>query len=252
MPHTKGRNGGMGMKKGYGWIWYWAAVFVFACSPVDGCIPAGGGAMVEIPDGIPVVALTFDDGPHPEHTRRLMDGLAAREVPATFFLVGERLAGNEGLVREMAVQGHQIGVHTWDHVMLDEEVSAQEFLAQMLRVRQGVKDILGEGDYWLRPPYGIMAPELQKLEEGPLIIWSVDPEDWKDRNKERIVSYVLERVRDGDIILMHDMFASSVDAALEIVDELQNRGYCFVTVEQLMAMRGVEPVGGRRYNRVIS
>jgi peptidoglycan/xylan/chitin deacetylase (PgdA/CDA1 family) len=181
-----------------------------------------------------------------------MEELAVREVPATFFLVGERLAGNEGLVREMAVQGHQIGVHTWDHVMLDEEVSVQEFRTQMLRVRQGVKDILGEGDYWLRPPYGIMAPELQKLEEGPLIIWSVDPEDWKDRNRERIVSYVLERVRDGDIILMHDMFASSVDAALEIVDELQNRGYCFVTVEQLMTMRGVEPVGGRRYNRVSS
>ena len=238
------------MKKGYGWLWYWAAVFVFACSPVEEYIPAGGGAVVEIPDGIPVVALTFDDGPHPEHTRRLLAGLAAREVPATFFLVGERLAGNEALVREMAAQGHQIGVHTWDHVMLDEEVSVGEFRTQMQKVRQGVQDILGEGEYWLRPPYGIMAPELQRLEEGPLIIWSVDPEDWRDRDKTRIVSYVLERVKDGDIILMHDMFAASVDAALEIVDELHGRGYCFVTVEQLMAMRGVSPEGGRRYNSV--
>lgn len=206
--------------------------------------------MVEIPADIPVVALTFDDGPHPEHTRRLLDGLAAREVPATFFLVGERLAGNEALVREMAVQGHQIGVHTWDHIMLDEDVSEQEFRTQMYKVRQGVKNVLGEGMYWLRPPYGIMSPNLQKLEDGPLIIWSVDPEDWKDRDQKRIVNYVLERVKDGDIILMHDMFAASIDAALEIVDELQNRGYCFVTVEQLMALRGVEAENGRRYNSV--
>ena len=238
------------MKKGYGWILYWMAVFVFACSPMDGCIPAGGGAMVEIPEGIPVVALTFDDGPHPENTRRLVEELAVREVPATFFLVGERLAGSEELVREMALQGHQIGVHTWDHIMLDEKVTPAEFHSQMVRTRQSLREILGEGDYWLRPPYGIMTPELQKLEEGPLIIWSVDPEDWKDRDQERIVNYVLERVKDGDIILMHDMFGASVDAALTIVDELQSRGYCFVTVEQLMAMRGMKPEAGRRYNSV--
>ena len=205
---------------------------------------------MEIPEGIPVVALTFDDGPHPENTRRLVEELAAREVPATFFLVGERLAGNEELVREMVRQGHQIGVHTWDHVMLDEKVTPAEFQSQMLKTRQSLLEILGEGDYWLRPPYGIMTPELQKLEEGPLIIWSVDPEDWRDRDQERIVNYVLDRVKDGDIILMHDMFGPSVDAALTIVDELQNRGYCFVTVEQLMAMRGVEPAAGRRYNSV--
>ena len=236
------------MKKGSGWMWYWAAVLMLACSPAEKYVSAGGGAVVEIPDGIPVVALTFDDGPHPEHTRRLMDALAAREVPATFFLVGERLAGNEGLVREMAVQGHQIGVHTWDHIMMDERVTREEYLTQMLRVRQGVEDILGDGDYWLRPPYGIMTPELQKLEQGPLIIWSVDPEDWKDRDKNRIVSYVLDRVGDGDIILMHDMFGASVDAALEIVDELQGRGFCFVTVEQLFALRGITPEAGKRYN----
>ena len=134
--------------------------------------------------------------------------------------------------------------------MLDEKVSAQAFLDEMTRTRRALDDILGEGDYWLRPPYGIMTPELQKLEEGPLIIWSVDPEDWKDRNKARIVNYVLSRVQDGDIILMHDMFGASVDAALEIVDTLLERGFSFVTVEQLMELRGVEPEAGKRYNMV--
>lgn len=238
------------MKRGYGWLIYWAAVFIFACAPVERGVPAGGGAVVEVQEGYPVVALTFDDGPHAENTRRLLDELARREVPATFFLVGERLAGNEGLVREMSGMGHQIGVHTWSHVMLDGKVSEQTFQDEMVRTRGALEDILGEGDYWLRPPYGIMTPELQKLEEGPLIIWSVDPEDWKDRDKARIVSYVLSRVQDGDIILMHDMFGASVDAALEIVDALLERGYSFVTVEQLMELRGVEPEAGKRYNMV--
>lgn len=239
------------MKKGYVWLMYWVAVFLLACSPSDRDVPAGGGAVVEIPSEPPLVAITFDDGPHISNTRRLLDGLSAREIPATFFLVGERLAGNEALVREMALQGHQIGIHTWDHIMLDEELGPQEFIRQTTQTRQALEHILGEGDYWLRPPYGIISPELQRLEEGPLIIWSVDPEDWKDRNKTRIVNFVLNKVRDGDIILMHDMFDASVDAALEICDALLQRGYCFVTVEQLMDLRGEEPMAGRRYNRVL-
>jgi len=226
-------------------------VFVLACSPAQRDVTAGGGAVVEIPSEPPLVAITFDDGPHISNTRRLLDGLAAREIPATFFLVGERLAGNEALVRDMAAQGHQIGIHTWDHIMLDEDVSPQEFIRQTTQTRQALEHILGEGDYWLRPPYGIITPQLQRLEEGPLIIWSVDPEDWKDRDKARIVSFVLDRVRDGDIILMHDMFDVSVDAALEICDALLERGYCFVTVEQLMELRGEEPMAGRRYHKVL-
>lgn len=239
------------MKKGYAWLCYWAAVFVLACSPWEREIPAGGGAVVEIPSEPPLVAITFDDGPHIANTRRLLDGLAAREIPATFFLVGERLAGNEALVREMDAAGHQIGVHTWDHIMLDEKVTPQEFVRQMTQTRQALEHILGEGEYWLRPPYGIMTAELQRMEEGPLIIWSVDPEDWKDRDKARIVDYVLTRVQDGDIILMHDMFDASVDAALEICDALTQRGFCFVTVEELMQTRGVTPEAGRRYNRIL-
>jgi len=230
---------------------YWTVVFVLACSPAQRDVTAGGGAVVEIPSEPPLVAITFDDGPHISNTRRLLDGLAAREIPATFFLVGERLAGNEALVRDMAAQGHQIGIHTWDHIMLDEDVSPQEFIRQTTQTRQALEHILGEGDYWLRPPYGIITPQLQRLEEGPLIIWSVDPEDWKDRDKARIVSFVLDRVRDGDIILMHDMFDASVDAALEICDALLERGHCFVTVEQLMELRGEEPMAGRRYHKVL-
>lgn len=232
------------MKKGRFWLVYWSLVLVFACSPRE-----EAAAEVSGPAAPPLVALTFDDGPHPEHTRRLLEGLALREIPATFFLVGERLEGNGELVKEMAAAGHQIGIHTWDHVCLSG-VTPEEFGRQTDRTRQALTGLLGEGAYWLRPPYGILDPPLQELEEGPVIIWSVDPEDWRDRDTRRIVRRVLSRVEDGDIILLHDIYAASVEGALAVADALLERGFCFVTVEQLMALRGVEPRPGQRYDRV--
>lgn len=213
--------------------------------------PVGGGAQVEIREGDPpLVALTFDDGPRSTTTGRLLEGLALREVPATFFLVGERIAGNEELIREMASQGHQIGVHTFDHVRVTE-LSRREFDLQVSKTRALLTDILGPGDYWLRPPYGIVDASVEQWADGPLILWSVDPEDWKDKHTDRIVAAVTGQVKDGDIILMHDIYDTSVDAALRIVDELLGRGYCFVTVEQLMALRGVQPEKGALYTALV-
>lgn len=209
--------------------------------------PAGGGGMVVLPDGkAPLVALTFDDGPRPDTTGRLLEGLALREVPATFFLVGERIGGSEALVRSMAAAGHQVGIHTFDHTMVTKLTRAQ-FDLQVDRTRALLTDILGPGEYWLRPPYGIVDESVVRWADGPLVLWSVDPEDWKDHNTARIVSDVVGRAKDGDIILLHDIYHSSVDAALAIADALLDRGFCFVTVEQLMELRGVEPEAGVLY-----
>lgn len=210
-------------------------------------VPTGGGGVVKVPQDPPLVALTFDDGPRADTTGPLLEGLALREVPATFFLLGHRIPGNEDLVREMAAAGHQVGIHTWDHIMLTG-ITAEEFEHQVEKPRAYLSQVLGEGDYWLRPPYGIMDPELERLEQGPLIIWSVDPEDWRDHNVDRIVNEVLSHVEDGDIILLHDIYQSSAEAALAIVDALLDQGFCFVTVEQLMALRNVEPQAGVRYD----
>ena len=109
--------------------------------------------------------------------------------------------------------------------------------------------LLGEGEYWLRPPYGILDEQARSWCGGPLILWSVDPEDWKDEDVDRVVAAVTEHVSDGDIILMHDLFPSSVDAALRVVDALLGKGYCFATVEQLLAQRGVAPEAGASYRR---
>lgn len=194
----------------------------------------------------PLVALTFDDGPRAETTGELLDALALREVPATFFLVGKRIEGNEDIVREMQQQGHQIGIHTYDHVMLTK-LSKPEQRVQIEQVEKKLTEILGEGDYWLRPPYGIVDRSVEQTAESPLILWSVDTEDWNMPNAQSITQRTLPQVRDGDIILMHDIYHRSVDAAIVIVDELLAQGYCFVTVEQLLRLREITPENGVRY-----
>ena len=196
-------------------------------------------------DSPPLVALTFDDGPRSSTTGPLLDGLALREVPATFFLVGSRIPGNEDLVRRMAAEGHQIGIHTYDHVEL-KGLSRQDFDLQVGKTRALITQVVGEGNYWLRPPYGLMDKSAEGWCGGPVILWSVDPEDWKDGDVARIVSAVVEHTRDGDIILMHDLFPASETAALQVVDALLAKGFCFVTVEQLMDQRGVVPQPGAR------
>lgn len=200
-------------------------------------------------DGPPLVALTFDDGPRSSTTGPLLDGLALREVPATFFLVGNRIPGNEDLVRRMAAEGHQIGIHTYDHVKL-KGLSRQDFDLQVGKTRALITRLAGEGNYWLRPPYGLLDKNAEGWCGGPVILWSVDPEDWKDDDIDRVVAAVVEHASDGDIILLHDLFPSSAKAAVRIVDILLSRGYCFVTVEQLMEQRGVTPEAGVRYRKI--
>ena len=209
---------------------------------------AGAPAEVTL-SGPPLVALTFDDGPRSSTTGPLLDGLALREVPATFFLVGNRIPGNEDLVRRMAAEGHQIGIHTYDHVEL-KGLSREDFDLQVGKTRALITQLVGEGNYWLRPPYGLIDRQAESWCGGPVILWSVDPEDWKDNDIDRVVAAVAEHVSDGDIILLHDLFSSSAQAALRIVDTLLARGYCFVTVEQLMAERGVTPKSGEQYRKI--
>ncbi len=235
---------------------------LLAALPGPGGVEQAGGWTEVAVDGPPLVALTFDDGPRSSTTGPLLDGLALREAPATFFLVGSRIRGNEDLVRRMAAEGHQVGIHTYDHVEL-KGLTRSGFDLQVGKTRALLTSLLGEGEYWLRPPYGMLGAPRSTLRPstalfrsgprswcgGPLILWSVDPEDWKDEDVDRVVAAVTEHVSDGDIILMHDLFPSSVDAALRVVDALLGKGYCFATVEQLLAQRGVAPEAGASYRR---
>ena len=226
-------------------IWVWV-IGMLPGGQKELLYPTGGGIVMQLPENVPLVALTFDDGPNLATTVRLLEGLALREVPATFFVVGSRVEESPELLKRIAEEGHQVGIHTHDHVMLTE-LTPEIYRQQVEEPRRQIEQLLGNGSYMLRPPYGLTDEKLSQWEKGPLIIWSVDPEDWKDRNVQRIVNEVLAEVEDGAIILLHDIYEESVDAALLIVDELLSRGYCFVTVEQLAALRETSLKPGQRY-----
>lgn len=189
------------------------------------------------------IALTFDDGPHRGTTDRLLDGLLERNAKATFFLVGEEAAGNRDLVIRMGAEGHQIGNHTWSHCHLDEvppEAAAQE----IGKTDALLQSLLGPGEYWLRPPYGLLRPGMEKEIPVPIVRWSVDPRDWESRNTEKVIRAVLDAAEPGSVVLLHDIYATSVEAALYLIDRLREKGCEFVTVKELLERSGVTPRPG--------
>ena len=192
------------------------------------------------------LALTFDDGPRRSTTTRLLDALAERGVKATFFLVGAQAEVNPDVVQRMDREGHQIGIHTYDHVLLTG-LNGADFSAQVERSRTLLKEILGHNDFLLRPPYGILDEGVKRRAGCPIILWSIDPEDWKDRDAQREAAHILSQAQDGSIILMHDIFPESVDAAIQVIDALHQQGYLFCTIEELFDLRGVPLEAGHVY-----
>lgn len=225
-----------------------ALAFALCVLLLTGCggpaVETDGTAMLS--EEVKYVALTFDDGPHKDTTAALLDGLKERGAAATFFLIGTEIAGKEDLVARMGEEGHQVGNHTWSHLRL-ETAPPETVVYEIQRTDEAIGAILGGSGYWLRTPYGLLPQVGETLLSVPLVKWSVDPRDWESRNKEKIVSAVMADVRPGSIILLHDIYPSSVEAALEIVDRLQAKGYWFVTVEELLRLYGIDPQPGVMY-----
>lgn len=165
---------------------------------------------------------------------------------ATFFLIGAQVEENQDVVRRMDEEGHQIGLHTYDHVRLTD-LNRTDFNAQVEKSRALLKQVLGHNDFLLRPPYGMLDESVKAWAGCPIILWSIDPEDWKDMNTEREVKLIVSEAQDGAIILMHDIFPESVDAALQVVDQLHAQGYLFCTVDELFAARGIALESGEMY-----
>lgn len=196
-----------------------------------------------------LVALTFDDGPSGQFTRRLLDGLQERNVKATFLLCGYRMAQYPQLTRQIFEQGHEIGLHGYTHKAMDQMLPEE--------IRKEIYDTLalvpeGCDIQFLRPPGGQcnrITHEAAKEAGFSLLCWSVDPRDWACHDTAVIAQQVLGRVRDGDVILLHDMTNSSVDAALRIIDSLQAQGFRFVTVSQLARAKNITLQPGQKYCR---
>ena len=192
------------------------------------------------------IALTFDDGPRADTTGRLLDGLSARGAAATFFIIGAQVEGNEYLLCRMAADGHQIGNHTYSHTRLTT-VDTEHMVEEINKSEVVLREVVGSRTFWLRPPYGQMDTKRAKEVKTPMIYWTVDPQDWKLLDAAKLVDAVVNHVQSGDIVLLHDFYATSVDAALQIVDRLQAEGFVFVTVEELFRIQGLTPQAGTLY-----
>ncbi len=183
--------------------------------------------------GAPRVALTFDDGPSSEFTEKLLDGLKKRKVKASFFLIGENVKENPEIVERMYKEGHLLGNHTYHHVDITR-LSREEARKEIGETDRAVSAITGEHLAYMRPPFGVWQEDLEVEMEVMPVMWSVDPLDWTTGNVSEIVNKVVTDVEENDIILLHDCYGSSVDAALQIVDILQEKGYEFVTADEIL------------------
>ncbi len=187
----------------------------------------------------PMVALTFDDGPSKE-TIRILECLEANGGRATFFMVGNRIASYPNTVKRMVDMGCEPASHTWEHRDITR-LSEAVLLTDLTRVDDTLEAVAGVRTRLMRPPGGaVNGPAKSALaKQGvPAILWSVDTKDWKTRNANKTIDAVLSKVRDGDIVLMHDLYGSTADAAAVLIPELTRRGYQLVTVSELAAYRG--------------
>ena len=191
------------------------------------CMPAAASGFTG-----KLIAITFDDGPG-AYTAQLLDELAARDVKATFFVSGYRAANYPETLKRMVSEGHQLASHTQHH----ENRQTQEYIT----------DAGGDNPAYIRPPYGNANKTVRAQAPSPLINWSVDPEDWKYHNADTVCKNILAGSYDGAIILVHDIYQTSVNGALAAIDKLLEQGYEFVTVRDLLLRRGITPEAGVMY-----
>lgn len=174
-----------------------------------------------------------DDGPHPTYTPLLLDGLAKRKVKATFFITGENAEAYPKLVKRMQEEGHLIGNHTYSHIQLTQG-NREKFKGELVKTNEIIEEITGQGVTYVRPPYGSWDKSFEKELNMIPVLWNIDPLDWCCNDASCVIRKVESAAGEDAIILLHDSYPSTVTAALQIVDDLQQRGYVFVTVEEIL------------------
>jgi peptidoglycan/xylan/chitin deacetylase (PgdA/CDA1 family) len=185
------------------------------------------------------IAITFDDGPNPNLTPRLLDMLKERGIKATFFVVGKNVEEYPAIVARMAAEGHEVANHSWSHPTLTK-LGFESFRKQIENTNEAIAKATGKRPVLMRPPYGATNVGLNKrLNEQfglKVILWSVDPLDWKYRNSNRVYNWIIQNTRPGSIILAHDIHGTTVAAMPATLDALLAKGYKFTTVSELIAM----------------
>lgn len=179
------------------------------------------------------IALTFDDGPHPKYTEQLLDGLKERGIKVTFFVTGAHAELHPDIIKRISEEGHLIGNHTYNHIQLQKN-NRELYKQEIVKTNEIIENITGQDVIYIRPPYGVWDKKFESELNMFPVLWTVDPLDWSSVNAASIANKVTSKVKENDIILMHDYYESTVEAALIVVDELIKEGYDFVTVDELM------------------
>jgi len=183
-----------------------------------------------------VVALTFDDGPDGNTTPQALDILAKYKIKATFFVQGKNIAGNEAILKRMQSEGHEVGNHSWNHPILTK-LSLEDAKKQLTDTEDAITKVLGKSSKLMRPPYGAISDDIRNSLDLRFIMWDVDSLDWKSKNEAAILTEIQHQTSDGAIILMHDIHQPSVNSLPKVIEYLQEQGYSFVTVSELLNTR---------------
>ena len=197
----------------------------------------------------PMVALTFDDGPYDKVDSRLLDLLAENNAKATFFVVGDRVSAYPDTILRMVSDGHEIGIHTWEHATLTK-LDEAGILRQINLTQEALQETAGYTCSVLRPPGGAYNDFVKQVVGSQgiyLANWSVDTLDWKYRDADSVYEKVMAQVYDGAIILCHDLYPSTAEAMERVIPELVARGYQLVTVSELISLSDGGIVAGKMY-----
>ncbi len=203
----------------------------------------------EVDVNAPMIALTFDDGPSEKATERILQVLRDNYSHATFFVVGKQSDKYPELIQSIASSGCEIGNHTYDHKNLTD-LNAEEIGQQIDDVSRSVKSACGSDPTVIRPPYGAYDDEVMSLLDKPVILWDLDTEDWSSRNAQTVCDKVMAEVKDGDIVLMHDIYESTAEAVELLVPKLKQKGYQVVSVSELANYKGKQLELGTAYGKI--
>ena len=185
----------------------------------------------------PVIALTFDDGPYPKVTGHILDVLEKNGVCATFFVLGSRIEGHEDMLTRMDELGCEIGNHSFSHADLTR-LSKADCQRELSDTDAEIRRVTGHEAGVVRPPYGYYNKTVMSAAERPLILWTVDTNDWRGKAPGEIADYVIQQAKEGSVILMHDQQTQTADAMEMIIPTLIEEGFRFVTVSELIGLTG--------------
>lgn len=187
--------------------------------------------------GKKLLAITFDDGPS-QNTKHLLDELQKKNARVTFFVLGNRVSSYVDTIRREYEEGHLVASHTYSHLNLLKLPDAA-LEREITGSSDAIKNVLGEAPIYIRPPYGSINDRIKSQSSMYTILWNIDTQDWKNRNSDMVYQTIVNNAKDGSVVLLHDLYASSVDGALRAIDTLKEQGYAFVTIEEMRTLKGL-------------